>query len=101
MASRLQLQTLLEATVGSSNVYFQPPEGLKMNYPCIVYARADGDTGFADDVPYIHTVRYNITVIDKNPDSIIPGKVALLPTSRALRHFTKDNLNHDVYQIYY
>ena len=38
MANRLDLQALLEDLLGSRNVYYQPPESVKMNYPAIVYA---------------------------------------------------------------
>jgi len=33
MGTRLELQNLLENILGSRNVYFQPPENLKLNYP--------------------------------------------------------------------
>lgn len=101
MGSRLKLQTFLETTLGSKNVYFQPPSTVKMNYPCIVYARNDASTIFANDSPYVNTINYQVTVIDKNPDSEIPGKIALLPKCAFDRHFTTDNLNHDIYILYY
>lgn len=101
MGTRLQLQLTLEDILGSHNVYFQPPETVKLLYPCIIYARNSVDTTFADDIPYSNQIQYRITVIDKNPDSIIPSKVAMLPMCRFDRHYTKDNLNHDVYNIYY
>ena len=41
MASRLDLQTFLEELLESKNVYFQPPESVKMKYPAIVYALDD------------------------------------------------------------
>jgi len=40
-------------------------------------------------------------VIDKDPDSEIPGMVAKLPLCKFVRHYTTDNLNHDVYRLYY
>lgn len=46
-------------------------------------------------------VRYELTVIDKNPDSDILDRVASLPMCAFERHYTADNLNHDVYNIYY
>lgn len=85
----------------SGQVYFQPPETIRMTYPCIVYERDTGDTQFADNAPYIHKLRYTVTVIDRDPDSEIPGKVALLPMCIFDRHFTTDYLHHDVYKIYY
>lgn len=101
MGTRLELQLLLESILGSRNVYFQPPETVKMSYPCIVYQRNDEVSLFADNLPYLHDKQYILTVIDKNPDSIIPDKIAKLPRSHYDRHFTADNLNHDVFTIYY
>ena len=99
MGTRLELQTLLETVC--SNVYFQPPETVKMIYPCILYSRNKVDTTFADNLPYSHTVGYKVTVIDKDPDSLIPEKVSMLPMCLFDRHYTINNLNHDVYNIYY
>lgn len=101
MGTRLELQTLLEDILGSRNVYFQPPETLKISYPCIIYTRDYAVTNFADNNPYTHTKRYSVTVIDKNPDSLIPDKIAALPLSTFVRHFTADNLNHDIYNVYF
>lgn len=36
---RIGLSKLLREILDSDNVYFQPPESLKMNYPAIVYSR--------------------------------------------------------------
>jgi hypothetical protein len=70
MGNRVQLQTLLEELIGSRNVYFQPPENVKLSYPCIIYSRGNiGKTQFADDIPYLHKTRYMVIVIDANPDS--------------------------------
>jgi len=85
----------------TSNVYFQPPTNVRLQYPCIVYHRDFADTKFADDEPYNHTKRYQIMVIDQDPDSEIPDKVAALPMSLFNRFFTADDLNHDVYNVYF
>jgi len=101
MGTRLQLQTLLEAVLGSRNVYFQPPETVKLIYPCIIYSRSSANSTFANDGLYGNHTGYKIIVVDKNPDSLIPGKVALIPMCKFETHYTRDNLNHDVYNIYY
>ena len=101
MGQRLSLHKSLKSLLGSDNVYFQPPATVKLNYPCIIYRRSDIDTSFADDNPYITNKQYQVTVIDSNPDSTIPDKVGKLPKCVFDRHFTADNLNHDVYQLYY
>lgn len=101
MGQRLDLQTLLEGLLGSRFVYFQPPANVQMQYPCIVYEKDDIDTRFADNKPYRFSKRYQVTVIDRNPDSDIPDKVAALPMTAFSRWFAADNLNHDVFNVYF
>lgn len=101
MGQRLQLQTLFEAIIGTRNVYFQPPANVQMNYPCIVYKRDNAITRFAGNTPYRYTKRYQVTVIDQDPDSEIPDKIAMLPMCVFNRHFAANNLNHDVFSLYF
>lgn len=101
MGTRIELHEILCNILGSRNVYFQPPESVKMQYPCIVYKRSAVNTRFADNEIYMRKKRYTVTVIDKNPDGEIPDKVASIPMCAFDRHFTSDNLNHDVFSIYY
>lgn len=101
MAPRLELQEILVELLGSDNVYFQPPENVKIEYPCIVYRRDLMTTNFADDIPYRILKRYQVTVIDRDPDSIIPDKVGKLPMCSYNRFFTADNLNHDIFNLFF
>lgn len=101
MGTRIELHELLCRTLGSRNVYFQPPESVNMKYPAIVYSRDNIRNTFADDTAYLQSDAYRVTVIDKNPDSNIPHRVSMLPMCRFDRHYTSDNLNHDVFVIYY
>jgi|SRR5688500_4883734 hypothetical protein len=98
---RLQLQALLELLLGSTNVYFQPPAGVQMQYPAIVYEWDDTDTRFADNRPYRHIRRYQVTVIDRDPDSVIPDKVADLPMCTFNRAFSAEDLNHKIFDLYF
>lgn len=101
MSRRTDLHTLLKAIIGSDAVYFQPPPTVQMVYPCIVYERSKYNSRYADNRPYILEQSYQVTVIDKNPDSPILDKVAHLPRCSHDRHFTADNLNHDVFNLIY
>lgn len=101
MGQRLELQTLLQNLLGSNNVYFQPPQNVQMNFPCIVYTRDFARTEFADNKPYRHKKRYQVTHIGQDPDSPIPDKLAEVPMSTFERHFTNENLHHDVYTIFF
>ena len=101
MAQRLELQALLVDLLGSNNVYFQPPPTVQMVYPCIVYKRDNVQTDFADDKPYSLETRYLVTVIDPNPDSPLHEMLAQLPKCRFDRFYTADNLNHDVFRLFF
>lgn len=97
MGTRLELQTVLEAI--TPNVYFQPPT--RMSYPCILFKRDGDDTKRADNVAYHHKWRYEVTVIDKSPDSPLVDAVRELPLCTFARHFTAENLNHDVFNLFF
>ena len=76
--SRLKLQETLEQVLGSKNVYFQPPESMRLKYPCIVYGISSGDTIFANNVPYKFDISYQVTE----------------------RQFKTEDMNHDIFRIY-
>jgi hypothetical protein len=101
MAQRLELQSLLVSLLGSTNVYFQPPPTVTMQYPCIIYNRDSMNIEYADNKPYKNKKRYQVTVIDLNPDSDIPDKIAALPLCSYDRFYAADNLNHDVYTLFF
>lgn len=101
MDSRLELHEKLVAILGSRNVHFQPPETSKMTYPCVIYELDNIDTKHADDVPYLATKRYSVTIIDEDPDSEIPDKLLILPLCSFNRAYTADELNHWVFNLYF
>lgn len=100
MGSRLKLQALLEELLGSQNVYFQPPASVRMSYPAIVYSLSGINTVSADNRKYAMFDGYQLTYIDKNPDSDMVHKITNLPRCRFDQYFVKDNLNHYNFTIY-
>lgn len=101
MAPRAELQSLLVEILGSDQVYFQPPPSVQMQYPCIVYRRDYMDVKHADNRPFNRRMRYQVTVIDRDPDSVIPDKIAELPLCSFDRFYTAENLNHDVFKLFF
>lgn len=101
MASRLELQSKLEELLGIRNVYYQPPESIKINYPAIVYERDNIRTNTANNKTYIVSPRYSIKVIDRKPDNEVIRKLLELPTCTFDRGFKSDNLYHDILTLYY
>lgn len=101
MATRLSLQAKLEASLGSRNVYFQPPETVKLSYPCIIYELNKDRVDYSNDAIYKSKRQYTVMVIDRNPDSEIPDRIRNYPYCTFDRCYTADNLNHFVFTIYY
>lgn len=101
MDRRPNLQTLLEQILGSENVYFQPPATLRIQYPAIIYSRSNMDSRYANNSVYTTDVAYKVIVVDKNPDSETVDKISKLPKCSFNSHYVADNLNHDVFIIYY
>jgi hypothetical protein len=99
MAPREQLQSKLETII--SNVYFQPPTNVQMMYPCIVYERARAYTEYADNEPCQVVKQYQLTMISRDPDETAWDAIAKLPMSTHERFYVADNLNHDVFNIYF
>lgn len=100
-ARRLILQTKLEKLIGNKNVYYDPPENLKMRYPAIRYSKSKISTRHADDKIYNKMVRYELIVISEEPDSDIINKILEFPYSSFDRHYISNNLHHDVLTLYY
>ena len=101
MASRLELQTLLEGLIGNRNVYFQPPSTLKMKYPAIRYELNSIDNIHADNAVYAQNNSYKITLIDTDPDSEYVSELSKLPKCRFVTAYPSDGLNHWVFNLYF
>lgn len=101
MSDRLTLHERLCELLGSTNVYFQPPEGFKLKYPCIIY-EIDGSHNLnADDIAYINKRRYVITHIFKDVESdLIDEMLGRFSYCSYDRRFKSENLYHDVFRIY-
>jgi hypothetical protein len=99
MAPRLDLHEILKGI--TEHVYFQPPTNIQMQYPCILYSRDGSWPEYADNAAYRLTKRYQVTVIDRNPDIDLPDQVEDLSLCRFDRFFAADNLNHWVFTLFF
>lgn len=102
MGSRLELQAELENILGTRNVYFQPPESVKMQYDAIRYKLSDKDIKRANNKLYRKTNQYEGVVITRDPDTTIPDDLLEhFEMIRFGRPYTADNLNHYPFTLYY
>lgn len=100
MGSYLSLKELLE-TVGVARVYYQPPESVRLVYPCIIFKLADIGKLYADNIMYKDLTRYEVQLITQSPDNPFIKRIVALPYCRFDRPFTSNNLYHYNYEIYH
>lgn len=102
MANRLDLHEEFCNILKTRNVYFNPPESKKMDYPCIRYKLGGIDQKFADNITFLNTKKYEVTVIDPNPDSAIYEEIIKhFRMCRLDRIYMASNLYHFVITLYY
>ena len=101
MVNREELRDALRAILGNNkDVYFQPPESIKLSYPCIIYELSDYNLIKASNVNHHLSVGYSITLITKLPDETLSRKIIELPYCTFDREFINDGLYHYVFTIY-
>ena len=98
---RLTLHQKLKS-LGARKTMFQPASNAQMEYPAIVYKLKNADSTYADNKTYKYVPYYEITIIDKDPDSELPRKLAeLLPMIKHVNQFVTANLYHNVFNLYF
>lgn len=101
MDRRLELHDKL-LSIFEKNVYYQPPESIKLSYPCFIYNLSSGHQTSANNSLYLFHRQYEGTYISTNPDHDFIEKVLrAFPYVSYGRRFVSDNLYHDTFTIYY
>ncbi len=95
---REKLQGILENLQTQANetphVYYDPPESLKLVYPCFVYHYVGQETLYSNDNPYLKSDEYTVTYITKKADPLLPEAIIELPYVQFSNHYTAENLHH-------
>lgn len=99
---RLLLHEKLCTLLGTRNVYFDPPESIKISYPCIIYNKSTKDSRYADDRNYLSRTRYTVTYIDYSPDSDFTNSIINeFKYCNSDRFYSESNLHHYVFTLYW
>ena len=96
MANRLDLHEMLCNILGTRNVYFQPPESIKMSYPAIRYRLSEIINTMADNRVYTQSHSYELIVIDKDPDGILKDKISAKDVTPAQKKILESMLKDDM-----
>lgn len=97
---REELNEILVGFLNSRNVYFQPDQNISMVYPAIVYEVDDQYAIFSNNSPYRRQDRYQLTLIDRNPDVPVRHLIETLNVS-FVRSDVIDGLSHRIYYLYF
>ena len=97
------LQKDLQDLMGNKvKVYYQPPENIKLQYPCIIFELNDAYSIHADNIPYMKIKRYSVTLITLDADNEeYVDKLLSMPRSSMERQFINERLVHVLFNIYY
>lgn len=87
--------------MGNDNVNFQPPESIKLTYPCIIYTLNSDQPSYANNQIYLNKNRYTISLISRTPDIDIFDDVRALPLCSFDRTYVVNNLYHYVFTLYF
>lgn len=106
MDRRLKLDTelreVLQDSLGYVNIYFQPPESVKMKYDCIRYKKTTMTVLRANDRVYQTRDTYEIIIISRDVDCEVPKAFQKHFTSATPgRYYMADNLHHFPFTITY
>lgn len=79
------------------HLYFQPPETVKLQYPCVIYQFKTLTSLYADNDPYRFSVSYDVTYITRSPTSSVPAAMAKRHAMAFDRYYVAENLHHYAY----
>lgn len=106
MAEKSQRLLLHEMLVGfqemageEPHVYFQPPESVKMQYPCFVYHQSSDQVIHGNDKPYLRREVYEVTYITREAEPVLPDAMKGLPNTHFDRRYAAENLNHFAFTV--
>ena len=94
------LMAFQEAAGETPHVYYQPPENIKLSYPCFIYSFDDSVSLHANGSPYLYRDEYTVTYITKSVSPPLVNSMRRLSKVKYDRHFTSDNLHHYVFTFF-
>lgn len=100
--NRLKLHKELKELLGNANVYFQPPENVKIKYPCIIYSKNAPRTRSSENKTYLVFDYYEIQLIEREAETDMDAKMLdHFSMIRVGRKYVYENLYHTTYSLYY
>lgn len=103
MRTREDVHEALVDILESNHVYFNPPDSIKMIYPCFRYEFTGIKQYKADNGPYVHFKKYTVTYLTTNvrePNEIINEMLNAFEYCSVDRNYASDGVQHTTFAIY-
>ena len=107
---RLEVQKFLESLAAefvkpgdkTKHVYYNPPTGFQMEYPCIVYKEGRPIIYNADNIKYFHFTHWTLTTMTRDPEALdlAPKLIEVPRCSLDSPPFTSDGIVHHTFSLY-
>lgn len=97
--SRIDFHKLLLTL--TPNVYFQEPTNINIKYPAIIYKLSKVDTTNANDRVYTSMRKYEVTLIDDDPDSNLIDRLLSFKYATFDRQIIYQGITNTILNIYY
>ncbi len=97
---RIKAWNIFVGILGSENVYFDPPESAKIEYPAIIFSREKIWKTEADNVGYLFNDRFEVKFIRKTESGDIVDKLLMLPYCEHNRSYKASDMYHDAFTFY-
>lgn len=99
-----QIRDILYTINNTEDVYYDPPSGIQMTYPCFRFVLNNTDQRFADNCSYLRKNRWAITYITRDVEDLDIVIKGMLDSFRYCTHettFRADNLHQAVFNLYF
>ena len=88
-----------------ARVYFQPPESMRLQFPCFIYSRTGANQTYANDKDYMFRQKYSLTYVTRDPDT----QEIVTRIKKTFDYcgydsnspMVYDNLYHEMFTLYY
>ena len=92
-------QEFIRILGNACNVYFMPPQEMRLSYPAIVYYLGGGSDSYADNVRFLPRTTFDVTLIENEPLSPKVDEIRDLKHSSYMTSFKKDHLHQHQFKI--
>jgi len=97
-----ELREIQETVLGYQHTYFEPTEAVRLKYDAVVYERTTMNVRRADNRAYAIRDSYQVTVISRDPETLVPKAIQEhFERCAPGRFFVRDNLYHFPFTIFY